>query len=456
MKYLVEIIPESITDRDAAISSLAATLKIEPAKAANLLKRNPVTKPVSQTEAEKVARLFTKAGIEVFVRAEEEMLATAPLSRAIEQPESLTEVDPVVTTEVQPTHTQTQPVQQTNDDPVRPAVQNVHDLGKDLGEVAESLPSSHVASDRLPTHPGLESTVDTAKVLGSVREPSSVKEPSVVPEVDSRFNHKAFQAKSVQGEETLNIPSGFFTPVPEGAITSHSELSSPDLPVTEELMTSKPVGGLGKIVFASMVPGLLALAGVFTALYLFGLPFLRSQQRTSAETAAVSLASSIGGWVGDVSLDNSALTQQVQNVIARTQGELRGRGVDLVLLTDTEGNQLAGWYKNTQSVPDTVATTDAVRAQLSNAVGGAVAATTDIPLGESDPNARLTIDGETLGLASAAVRQGNTPVGSVVVGVGEQSLMDRVQALLPTLLLAGVLPLVLGILVSLLLGRNRT
>jgi hypothetical protein len=60
MKYLVEIIPESIPNLEAAAAKLATTLKLEPAKAAALLKRNPVTKPVSQAEAEKVARLVLK------------------------------------------------------------------------------------------------------------------------------------------------------------------------------------------------------------------------------------------------------------------------------------------------------------------------------------------------------------------------------------------------------------
>jgi hypothetical protein len=428
MKYVVEIIPESITDMDTAITNLAATLKIDLAKATSLLKRNPITKPVNQAEAEKVARLFTKAGIEVFVRAEEEMEVVIPVAETSPKPP--------------------QPSQQPSAE-MTPPVHNIHDSSQPL-ETPPITTSKvvSVSSDRLPapnprtTDPGLRNTTTTART------------PSHVPEME-QLGQDAFQAKSIQGEDTLKIPSGFFTPVPEGSVTSHSEFSSPDLPVTEAMTAPKASGGLGKIAFASIVPGLLALAGILTALYLLGLPFLRAQQRASAETSAVSLANSIGGWIGDVTLGNPALSQQVQSVIARTQGELRGRSIELVLLTDNEGNQLAGWYKDGQNVPDTIVTTDAVRTQISNAIGGAVAATTDTPLGESNPNVRLTIDGETLGLASAAVRQGNTPVGSVVVGASEQRLMSRVQPLLPTLLLAGVLPLLLGILLSLLIGRNR-
>jgi hypothetical protein len=431
MKYLVEIIPESIADKDLAVSNLAAALKIDHAKAASLLKRNPVTKPVSQAEAEKVAKLFTKAGIEVFVRAEvEELIDDTPSS--------------------EPTETSAQRLEPPQPKPLRTetaqSLKNLQDASSIVAPpVAPTSNLTTTSSDALPTpratDPGLRNTSSHA----------SAAEAS--PEME---HPDAFQARSIQGEETLKIPSGFFTPVPDGAVTSHSEFSSPDLPVTETMTPPKSSSGIGNIAFASIVPGLLALAGILTALYLLGLPFLQAQQRTSAETAAVSLASSIGGWIGDVSLDNPALSQQVQNVVARSQGELRERGVDLLLLTDNEGNQLAGWYKDAPNVPDTIVTTDSVRTQISNAVGGAVAVTTDTPLGEGNPNIRLTVDGETLGLASAAVRQGNTPVGSVVVGASEQRLMTSVRPLLPTLLLAGVLPLLLGILLSLLISRNRS
>ncbi len=421
MKYLVEIIPESITDRETAVRSLAAVLKIDPAKAANLLKRNPITKPVSQAEAEKVARLFTKAGIEVFVRAEEELT---------DAPGTLQTPEPTQEHVAQPSNTDAPSTNVTEDIPPQTAT-----------------PVTNVVT------PNLQATDPSSRDSSS-----GTRAPSVVPEIHSSSPtaQDAFEAKSVQGEESLKIPSGFFTPVPEGSVTSHSELSSPDLPLTSDMMPPKPRSGLGKIAFASIVPGLLALAGVFTALYLLGLPFLQGQQRAAAETAAVSLANSVGSWIGDVSLDNPALSQQVQNVIARTQGELRGRGINLVMLTDNEGNQLAGWYKDAQSVPEAVASTEAVRTQISNAIGGAVAATTDTPLGESNANARLSIDNEMLGLAAAAVRQGNTPVGSVVVGASEPYLTARLRPLLPTLALAGLLPLLLGILLSLLVGRNRS
>lgn len=68
MKYFVEVISDAITDEQAAAARLAETLKLDLTKALALLRRNPVTKPVTQAEAEKVAKLFRRAGIEVFVR----------------------------------------------------------------------------------------------------------------------------------------------------------------------------------------------------------------------------------------------------------------------------------------------------------------------------------------------------------------------------------------------------
>jgi hypothetical protein len=442
MKYLVEIIPESITDLEATTSRLAAALKLEPAKAAALLKRNPVTKPVSQAEAEKVARLFSKAGIEVFIR--EEVLTT--------------EVAPVIParadTLIQQIH-QSEQIQETGQATVQPTPL------QDMSESVTLEPTLEQPIQRESPPPlAAQEPEFTDPGLGAARATELPKAPSVVPEThqvlslipphEPSSHDDPFQTKSVQGSEPVTIPSGFFTPVPEGSVTSHSERSSPELPafeVEESVPPSSASSGLGKMMFASIVPGLLALAGILTALYLLGLPFLQSQQRTSAETTAVSLASSIGSWIGDVSLDNPALAQQIQNVVARTQSDLRGRGIDLVLLSDTEGNQLAGWYKDGQGVPDTVAGATSIKTQISNAL-----ASTTTP---DDPAARLSIDNEVLGLAAATVQQGNTPVGALIVGTSEQSLMAKLRPLLTPIVLAGVLPLVLGILVSLLIGRNR-
>lgn len=435
MKYLVEIIPESITDVEAATSKLASTLKLEPAKAAALLKRNPVTKPVSLAEAEKVAKLFNKAGIEVFVRSEEEHLhhashihsRTETLIQHAKQPD-------VVQLASRP----------SVDPPLPPLVSKATPavLASTVTQArgVEHQKSSVAQISREDLEPSLEPAPVTAKP----------KVPSVVPETQQApsmtTTEDPFQTKTIQGAEPLSIPSGFFTPVPEGAVTPAADSSSPAL--TEETKTQR--GGLGKIAFASIVPGLLALVGLGAALYVLGLPFLQGQQRAAAETTAVSLASSLGGWIGDVSLNNPVLSQQVQNVITRTQTELQGHDIDFVLLTDAEGNQLAGWYKEAQGVPEAVALSQEVKGQISNALG---VATSD----PQDPSAaRLSMAGEVLGLASAAVRQGDTPVGAVVVGSSEQSLMAKLQAMLPTLGLAGVLPLVLGMLVSFLVGRNRS
>jgi hypothetical protein len=416
MKYLVEIIPESITDMDAAASKLAAALKLEPAKAAALLKRNPVTKPVSLAEAEKVAKLFNKAGIEVFVQNEEEYARTASTSQPQAEVQHFKQADsvPVVSKPAQP--------------------------------ITEPKP--------LPNPPPTEQQTEISTVVQAKRtDPGRATPKSIVPETEPAQLADPFQTKTVQGGEPLNIPSGFFTPVPEETTVpaegSDLSLVAEMAPHRSSDRLSRPSGS-GKIAFASIVPGLLALLGIGAALYLVGLPFLRTQEHTSATTTAVALANSLGGWIGDVSLDNPTLSQQVQTVINRTQSELSAQGIDLVLLTDAEGNQLAGWYNETQGVPETLALSEAVKAQISAALAGATTT------GESNTApAQLTLQNEVLGLASAAVRQGDGAGGAVVVGRSEQPLMAKLQGLLPTLGLAGVLPLVLGMVVSFLVGRNR-
>jgi hypothetical protein len=447
MKYLVEIIPESITDFGAATSRLASTLKLEPAKAAALLKRNPVTKPVSQAEAEKVARLFTRAGIEVFVRSEDES-PTPPLQTNLtHEPTPATPEEKVV-----PISTTRPTFDRPESSTVEPPAPVIHTPDINLKSV------SHFESEA--------TNIEAARM------------PSVVPEIDhaSSLPTNPPSAPSFEGSHSFDtphtdefkLPSGFFTPVPApdnpslsgSAITTSAATTSPATTSSVTSSSIEPVGpaqgSLGKLLFASIVPGLLGLAGVFTALYLLGPPLLRSEQRTPTVTTAVSLASSIGAWIGDVSLDNPALSQQLQNVTESTRIGLQERGIDFVLLTDLEGNQLTGWYKDSLGVPDTITNTDVVRNQVSTALGEAVASDTGTPLGSGDPNTRLTLDGETLELASQVVRQGTTPVGTVVVGRSDQPLTSRSQSLLTTLALAGGLPFLLGILISMLIGRSRT
>lgn len=449
MKYLVEIIPESITDLQAATSRLAQTLKLDPAKAAALLKRNPVTKPVSEAEAEKVARLFTKAGIEVFIRSEEEVAAPLQVSSPRDLPSSSIDsaATPLEKTKLDDVSVSPNPVPEPQLPTPDPTV--------NLDQVGQSNVSSEADMPDVDTG---HTSARMPSVVPEIDQASSVRS-EVAPEPDAKPN--TFQINTMHGDETLKIPQGFFTPVPESEAEETEPLESPEPTEATEATVLAPTpvraGGLGKIAFASIVPGLLALLGVLTALYLLGLPLLRSQQRVAAETTAISLANSIGGWIGDVSLANPTLSQQIQSVITRTQGELRGRDIDFVLLSDAEGNQLAGWFKDlpTPGVPDTVTATEEVRNQISNALGAAVASQAGTPVGENDSSQRLVVDGETLELASAAVRQGATPVGAVVVGSSQQHLTAKLQQPLMTILLAGVLPLLLGILISFLIGRNR-
>ncbi len=459
MKYVVEIIPESITDLEAATSSLAKTLKLDPAKAAALLRRNPVTKPVSEAEAEKVARLFTRAGIEVFIRSEEEAPVVTPQPASqpsqtapqTEIPQVSEAAQPIFDNPSTPVDTMTNAVTSQIDNGF-PSIPPETEYTPDLETASYTEPAA-TDQDSFEQEYSDEQEYSEPLAHTPASHDPSPQDPILQDPIlqDPMLQDNAFHVQTMHGEETLKIPSGFFTPVPE---SDEAPAQSQDLPAEPDVTLPPPVsarGGLGKIAFASIVPGLLALAGVFTALYMFGLPFLRTQHRTAAETTAVSLASSIGSWLGDVSLSNPTLGQQVQSVVANSQAGLRGRGIDFVLLADSEGNQLAGWFKDlpTPGVPDTVTATPEISSQISSALGGTTPET-------SGANSQLIVDGETLELASAAVRQGETPVGAVVVGSSQQPLMTKVRELLNPTVLAGVLPLLLGILLSLLIGRSRS
>jgi hypothetical protein len=424
MKYFVEVMKDSITDEQAAAKRLADTLKLDITKALALLRRNPVTKPVSQAEAEKVARLFRKAGIEVFVRSEN--------LDSLESPESIQPPVPDVKTPTWP-----DPKISSPDLPVKVSSPE----WPEVQASSPALPNAKFSSPELPD----------VKISSSTWPDVKISSPNL-PDVS--LSHPDLSATPVQ-DEALKLDSGFFgnppvndTPAP----TVPFESKYPTLPPVSEapvVQSGNTHDSVGRFLLASFLPGLLGLAGITIALYLLGLPILRHQQAAALQNATSTLASSLSGII-NAPLDDLNLRQQLQGAINRTQPALEENNVDFVLLTDTQGNQVAGWYQGlpTPGVPD-------------NFINPVLPDITRTLTDSTSPNLpiqqQLIIDGQLVNVANQIVRQQDTPVGVVSVGMQEKTLIDQIRQPSIVSLVAGLIPLLLsGLLLSLMFGRKQS
>jgi hypothetical protein len=457
MKYFVEVISDAVTDEQAAAARLAETLKLDLTKALALLRRNPVTKPVSQAEAEKVARLFRKAGIEVFVRSETPESPVSPKS-----PEIKVSPEPAFSSPSLPEVKVSSPGL-----PEVPDIQfsspNLPDVPVDMGLSSPSLPEVQFSSPNLPevniSGPGWPDPKFSNPNLPDVKVSSSTW-PDVKlsgPDLPDVKIPNPGLSSSPQ-DDALKLPSSFFNGNPDDELSKESvsipfESKYPTLPPVSEAPVAeerRSGGSVGQFLLASLLPGFLAVAGIAAALYFLGLPFIRSQQNLSLQNAASSIASSISGWVGNTIFSDPNLQQQFQTVINRTQPTLRQNQVDFVLLSDAAGNQLAGWYQDlpTPGVPDNFI--NPVLPEITRTIAEA-----------STPNVatqqQLIIDGNLTNIASHAVRQQDKAVGVVTVGMREKTLLDQIIQPSMFTLVAGLIPLILSsLLLSLILGRKQS
>ncbi len=437
MKYFVEVISDAITDEQAAAARLAETLKLDPTKALALLRRNPVTKPVSQAEAEKVARLFRKAGIEVFVRSE--IPEVSPVSPEVKI-SSPSWPEPTLSNPKLPDT----PIDLGLSNPNLPQVQFSSPTLPEVNISSPSWPDPKVSSPNFPDVKISSSTWPDVKLSGPNLPDVSLSNPNL-------------RSTPVQ-EDALKLPSSFFNgnpleELPKESVSIPFESKYPTLPpISEapEVATHRSGGGVGQFLLASLLPGFLALAGIGAALYFLGLPFMRNQQNLSLQNAASSLASSISGWVGNTPFNDPNLQQQFQTVINRTQPNLRQNKIDFVLLSDAAGNQLAGWYQDlpTPGVPD-------------NFINPVLPEITRTLAEATTPNMatqqQVIIDGNLTNIASHAVRQQDTPVGVVTVGMRDKTLLDQITQPSMITLVAGLIPLILSsLLLSLMFGRKQS
>ena len=251
--------------------------------------------------------------------------------------------------------------------------------------------------------------------------------------------------KSVSEEST-------FSPAPAGQVSSR--------PVAAEA-PAEPTGRSrirSKFLISSILPALLTVAAALAAILLTVQPALRTQLLQSARNPAIAFASVAERVIGSEGIGSSAVIGELDAALKDTRTSFQAQDINFVMVTDASGNPLAGWYgddANLNAVPDTLRT--AIQLQSRRATAQAYAAANDIQMGSYNPPSRaVEADGQRLEVAGEAIETGGQPVGAVIVGVSNQSVVSKIRGVLTSTFLAAALPVLLAVLLGVLLTRALT
>lgn len=213
-----------------------------------------------------------------------------------------------------------------------------------------------------------------------------------------------------------------------------------------------------KFLVSSILPTLLTVVAALGAILFTVQPALRTQLLQSARNPAIAFASVAERVIGSDSLDTPAVISELSAALTDTQQSFQEQDINFVMVTDASGDPLAGWYGDASdltAVPDTLRT--AIQLQSRRATAQAYAAANDIQMGSYNPPSRAAeADGQRLEVAGEAIEAGGVPVGAVIVGVNNQSVVNKIRGVLTSTFLAAALPVLLAVLLGVLLTRAIT
>ena len=212
-----------------------------------------------------------------------------------------------------------------------------------------------------------------------------------------------------------------------------------------------------KFLLASILPTVLAVAFALGAILLTVPGALRASLLESARNPAVALAGGIEGLVPTGLMDTTKLAG-VQKSLSASRATFRAQNIEFVIVTDANGNPLAGWYGNDATLtgmPDE--TRSYVQTQAGRARARAYMETHQIPLGDYNPPSRLVSNsGAPIEIAGAAISHDGETIGATVVGISSENVSRRVQGTVLTTLAASTLPVILAIALAGLLASSIT
>lgn len=223
-----------------------------------------------------------------------------------------------------------------------------------------------------------------------------------------------------------------------------------------------------RIVALGILPPSITLLLVVAAAAATLLPVLHRQEAAAAQRTAEAFASSVAGVSAGMPLGAPIVSAVLSDMTARSQAGLADQGLRYLVVTDERGLPLAGWHGDDVGIAGLPPEAGrAVAAAAAEATGGSGAASGDRSaeatpsnLGQQIADSWRTLlaaaGSGTLEpvVASAAVRDGNSVLGSVVVGMDRGATARAAGSALLTTLLLGLIPVLLALLAAMgLAGR---
>jgi HAMP domain-containing protein len=212
-----------------------------------------------------------------------------------------------------------------------------------------------------------------------------------------------------------------------------------------------------KFLLVGVVPALLTVTAAVAAIVLTLPGVLRTQLLEGARNPAIAFASSVEGVLAG-SFDEPGVLMSLQAMLERSRPAFEAQNVSFVLVTDLDGHPRAGWVMGADSLSalaDEVYT--GVRQRAAGAMARAFAEQHAIAMGPVDPPSRLIdLAGTRIEVASQAIQRGPETVGAVVIGIADEVIAERVNALLLNTVALSALPVLLALVIAILLARSQT
>ena len=226
--------------------------------------------------------------------------------------------------------------------------------------------------------------------------------------------------------------------------------------------TQTPTGVRRRIAAVGIVPALTTLVVLLAVATFALLPVLRQQQADAAARMALSYAATVEGVSLGLPLAAPLVGAVLSDIVTQSQARLHDLGVAFVVIADEDGIPLAGWSGARVGV--TGLAPDVARAVAE----GAAASTNAAGLVDSSPEslgqsiaatwssllAMVGLAEHQAPVASAAIRDGDVVVGTVVVALSDAPLWSATGQALWTMLLLGLIPVAIAILMVIALSRR--
>lgn len=261
-------------------------------------------------------------------------------------------------------------------------------------------------------------------------------------------------AQAARAPEAVAPPPAVDTPspavdVPQAAVAAPPQAASVVRPRRRRSIRTK-------FLLVGVLPALLTVSAAVAAIVLTLPGVLRTQLLEGARNPAIALAGSIEGlWTG--AFDEAGLSS-LQAMLERSRAAFEAQNVSFVLVTDIDGHPRAGWVSGAGSIaalPDEVYT--GVRQRAAGAMARAFAERHNIAMGPVDPPSRLIdLAGTRIEVASQAIQGGAEAIGAVVIGIADEVVAERVNALLLNTVTFSALPVLLALVIAIALARSQT